>query len=74
MTSIAGEHEREPPSSLPVHAEPGRDRALLGLLAAGLILRLTLAWVPFSCLAQRGPLIDDAFYTFSTVGSLRQAA
>ncbi len=42
-----------------------RDPALLALLAAGLLLRLLLAWAPFSYLAARGPIVDDAFYSFS---------
>lgn len=43
---------------------------LLGLLAAGLLLRLALAWAPYSYLASRGPLVDDAFYSFSIARNL----
>ena len=47
-----------------------RDRPLLLLLAAGLLLRLGLAWASFPYLAWRGPLIDDAFYSFSIARNL----
>ncbi|HEU5179908.1 MAG TPA: glycosyltransferase family 39 protein [Candidatus Polarisedimenticolia bacterium] len=47
-----------------------RDRILPILLAAGFLLRLALAWAPFSYLAERGPLIDDAFYSFSIARNL----
>ena len=47
-----------------------RDKILPVLLAAGLLLRLALAWAPFPYLAERGPLIDDAFYSFSIARSL----
>jgi dolichyl-phosphate-mannose-protein mannosyltransferase len=49
---------------------PPRDRLLLLLLAAGLILRLSIAWAPFSYLASRGPLLDDAFYSLSIARNL----
>src|SRR5262245_47671310 len=49
---------------------PAGDRPLLGLLAAGLLLRLGLAWAPFTYLAERGPLIDDAFYSLSVARNL----
>jgi hypothetical protein len=49
---------------------PGRDRLLTFLLAAGLLIRLLLAWAPFSYLATRGPLLDDAFYSFSIARNL----
>jgi Dolichyl-phosphate-mannose-protein mannosyltransferase len=49
---------------------PGRNRLLLALLAAGLLLRLLIAWSPFSYLAHRGPLLDDAFYSFSIARNL----
>lgn len=52
--------ETEIPESI-----PRRDPALFTLLAAGLLLRLLIAWAPFSYLASRGPIIDDAFYSFS---------
>jgi dolichyl-phosphate-mannose-protein mannosyltransferase len=39
--------------------------ALFTLLALGLLLRVLLAWAPFSYLASRGSLVDDAFYSFS---------
>jgi hypothetical protein len=49
--------------------EPGLSRrargALFALLALGFLLRLFLAWAPFSYLASRGALVDDAFYSFS---------
>ncbi len=47
-----------------------RDRPLLLLLAAGLLLRVGLAWASFPYLAGRGPLIDDAFYSFSIARNL----
>src|SRR5262245_43015194 len=47
-----------------------RDGIFLALLATGLVLRLALAWAPFSYLADRGPLIDDAFYSFSIARNL----
>lgn len=49
---------------------PDRRRILFLLLGAGLLLRLALAWAPFSYLASRGPLIDDAFYSFSIARNL----
>jgi len=53
---------------------PRRDRALLALLATGLLLRLLIAWAPFSYLARRGPLVDDAFYSFSIARSIAGGA
>src|SRR5258705_4659295 len=47
-----------------------RGGILLALLAAVLRLRLFLAWAPFSYLAGRGPLIDDAFYSFGIARNL----
>jgi hypothetical protein len=47
-----------------------RDRPVAYLLLLGLLLRLALAWAPFSYLAERGPLIDDAFYSLSTARNL----
>jgi len=52
----------------------GQDRILLILLGSGLLLRLGLAWAPFGYLAHRGPLIDDAFYSFSIARNLAQGA
>jgi len=46
----------------------------VGLLALGFLLRLALAWAPFSYLAERGPLIDDAFYSLSTARNLAAGA
>ena len=48
----------------------GRDPLLGWLLAAGLLLRLAIACAPFSYLASRGPLLDDAFYSFSIARNL----
>jgi hypothetical protein len=42
------------------------------LLAAGLLLRLLIAWAPFSYLASRGPILDDAFYSFSVARNVAQ--
>jgi hypothetical protein len=44
------------------------------LLAAGFLIRLSIAWAPFTYLAQRGPLIDDAFYGFSIARNLARGA
>ncbi len=49
---------------------PEGRRLLFLLLASGLLLRLVLAWAPFSYLASRGPLLDDAFYSFSVARNL----
>lgn len=43
---------------------------LLALLALALLLRLLLAWAPFTYLASRGSLVDDAFYSFSIARNL----
>ncbi len=53
-----------------VKATADRDRILPILLGVGLLLRLALAWAPFQYLADRGPLIDDAFYSFSIARNL----
>jgi len=53
---------------------PPKDWARNGLLAAGLILRLALAWSPFAYLAERGPLIDDAFYSLSIARNIAGGA
>ena len=55
---------------LPTKPTPGTDRALVALLGAGLLLRLLIAWAPFSYLAARGPLIDDAFYSLGIARNL----
>jgi hypothetical protein len=55
---------------LPTKPTPGTDRALLALLGAGLLLRLLIAWAPFSYLTARGPLIDDAFYSLGIARNL----
>ena len=54
----------------PSRAHPASDKTLMTLLGTGLLLRLGLAWAPFDYLAQRGPLIDDAFYGFSIARNL----
>ena len=56
------------------HGGAQPDRILIALLAAGLLLRLALAWAPFAYLARRGPLIDDAFYSFSIARNLARGA
>ena len=70
-----------PHGMVPVTAQatprPGRgssDRILMSLLAGGLLVRLALAWAPFAYLAQRGPLIDDAFYGLSIARNLARGA
>ncbi len=55
-------------------APPTRDRILHALLGAGLVLRLLISWAPFSWLATRGPLVDDAFYSFSIARNLARGA
>ncbi|HEV8335535.1 MAG TPA: glycosyltransferase family 39 protein [Candidatus Polarisedimenticolia bacterium] len=55
---------------LPTKPTPGTDRLLPALLGAGLLLRLLIAWAPFSYLAARGPLIDDAFYSLGIARNL----
>jgi dolichyl-phosphate-mannose-protein mannosyltransferase len=47
-----------------------RDPVLILLLAASLAIRLLIAWAPFSYLSSRGPLVDDAFYSFSIARNL----
>ncbi|MCI0655833.1 MAG: glycosyltransferase family 39 protein, partial [Acidobacteria bacterium] len=58
----------------PPRSKPALDRVLTFLLGAGLILRLALAWAPFDYLARRGPLVDDAFYSFSIARNLARGA
>ena len=54
-----------------MHSMSPRARsALFALLALGLLLRLLLAWAPFSYLAGRGSLVDDAFYSFGIARNL----
>jgi len=48
---------------------PDRKVALL-ILAAGLIVRLALAWQPFDFQLQYGPLVDDAFYSLNVARHL----
>jgi len=62
----------DPPD--PSRVKPASDKTLMTLLAAGLLLRLGLAWAPFDYLARRGPLIDDAFYGFSIARNLARGA
>src|SRR5262245_4025278 len=58
----------------PPRPKTAPDKVLTLLLGAGLIVRLALAWAPFDYLAQRGPLVDDAFYSFSIARNLARGA
>jgi hypothetical protein len=58
----------------PLGIEAGRDRLVVALVAFGFLLRLALAWAPFSYLAERGPVIDDAFYSLSVARNLARGA
>ena len=59
-------YERSPKAS----SGSWRDPPALAILTAGLALRLALALASSTYLSDRGPLVDDAFYTFSTARHL----
>jgi len=62
--------EREHARDLLPGTGPPQGPGFPGPLATGLLLRLLIAWAPFSYLASRGPIVDDAFYSFSVARNI----